>query len=159
MHPIPEQLLHDLTEEDCTKTLDWWTTLHPETQLEFAQCWDQRSDDTALHGISRDGKIEWHPLPIELRGRIVDDDDRIDDRLARQELLEYINGHEIQFFLVDRGFHICRAHAGARACLRAGLIPKHFVCERESADCPMRAILAHTKGRSVELVPIMPRRA
>lgn len=156
MHPIPHQLLRDLADEDRAKTLAWWETLHPEAQLEFIQCWDQRSDDTALHGISRDGAIEWHPLPIELHGRIVDDDHRIDDGLARRQLLEYINGHEeIQFFLTARSFHICRAHPGARVCLRSGVIPKDFHCEQHHPDCPMRAILAHAGGRSVELVPAL----
>ena len=47
-------------------------------------------------------------------------DHRIDDGLARRQLLEYINSHEeIQFFLTARSFHICRAHSGARACLRS----------------------------------------
>lgn len=154
MYPIPDQLLRDLADEDRTKTLGWWETLHPDAQLEFTQCWDQRNDDTALHGISRDGRIEWHPLPIELHGRIVDDDHRIDDGLARRQLLEYINGHEeIQFFLTMRTFHICRSHPGARACLRSGVIPKDFHCEQHHPDCPMRAVLAHANGRSVELVP------
>ena len=156
---VPKELLSSLTHEDRIKTLTWWETLEPEAQLEFSQCWDDRSDDTALHGVSRGGEIEWHPLPIELRGRIVDEENRIDDRLARQQLLEFINNHEeVQFFLVDGGFHVCRDHVGARACLRAGVIPKAFSCGKPAHACPMQRILHTAGGQSVELVPIGPKR-
>ncbi len=86
--PIPIDLLRGLDEVDPAKTEAWWSTLSPSVQSEFTQCWDQRSDDTALHGVSSEGLIEWHPLPIELRGRIADPENRVDDRLARQHLLE-----------------------------------------------------------------------
>ncbi|MEM1030925.1 MAG: hypothetical protein AAF928_04235 [Myxococcota bacterium] len=152
---IPNDLLTNLSSADVAKTLAWWRRLSHEAQLEFVQCWDARTDDTAFHGVSRDGDIEWHELPIELRGRLVDDENRVDDRLARQQLLEFVNNQEeVQFFLVDRQFHICRQHPGARACLRSGLIPKGFRCERSNAgDCPMMQILEAADGRSVELHP------
>ena len=58
------ELLRGLDEVDRAKTENWWVTLGPEIQAEFTQCWDERNDDTALHGISSDGNIEWHPLPL-----------------------------------------------------------------------------------------------
>ncbi len=153
---IPKDLLANLSSEDIEKTVAWWRGLSREAQLEFVQCWDARTDDTALHGVSRDGDIEWHELPIELRGRLMDDEDRVDDRLARRQLLDFVNNQEeIQFFLVDRKFHICRSHPGARACLKSGVIPKGFRCERGAVDdCPMMKILDAANGRSVELVPV-----
>lgn len=151
----PDDLVRDLTKEDLAKTLDWWSGLNADAQLEFVQCWDARTEDTALHGVSRNGAIEWHPLPIELRGRLVDEENRVDDRLARQQLLEYVNNQEeIQFFLVDKEFHVCRAHPGARACLSAGIIPKGFRCGASTDGCPMMKILAAAGGCSVELVPV-----
>lgn len=152
--PIPEDLLAGLEDDARAETLAWWSTLDEAAQLEFTQCWDTRADDTSLHGVCHDGAIEWHPLPIELRGRIVDEQDRIDDRLARQQLLEFVNGRpEIQFFLAERRFHICRSHVAARACLRSGLVPRTFGCPAGAEACPMMRIVAAAGGRSVELVP------
>lgn len=95
-------------------------------------------------------------LTDELRGRLVDEENRVDDRLARQQLLEFVNNHEeIQFFLIEREFHVCRSHPGAQACLKSGVIPKGFACgARPAADCPMMKILEAAGGRSVELVPV-----
>jgi hypothetical protein len=154
MHDVPDDLLRDLDAEARHETRAWWATLDDDARLEFVRCWDARSDDTALHGVCHDGQIEWHALPLELRGRIVDEEDRIDDRLARQQLLEFVNNQpEIQFFLVERKFHICRSHVAATACLRSGVIPRGFRCPAGEEACPMARILAAAGGRSVELVP------
>jgi len=152
MIEIPLGLLDDLDEQDREKTHAWWKTLGSDAQLEFTKYWDARSDDTAMHGVSRDGGIEWHALPIELRGRIVDDEDRVDAGLARHQLYEFIANHEeVQFFMIEHHFHICRQHPGAKVCLKTGIIPSGFVCDRASPHCPMQEILQAAGRRSVAL--------
>lgn len=158
MREPPNDLLAPLNAEERARTTAWWSTLNDEAQLEFARMWDERSDDTALFGTCDDGDITWHQIPIELRGALLDDENDVEHKQAKQQLLEYIANHEeIQFFLVDRKFHICRAHPIARDVIRAGHLPADFVCPVDEAACPMKNILAACPGRAVRLVPALAR--
>jgi hypothetical protein len=158
MRAPPDDLLAPLNDEERARTTAWWSTLNDDAQLEFARMWDERADDTALFGTCADGDITWHEIPIELRGALIDEENDIEHKQAKQQLLEYIANHEeIHFFLVDRQFHICRAHPVARDVIRAGHLPADFVCPVDEASCPMRTILAACPGRSVRLVPAIAR--
>ncbi|MFV8752779.1 hypothetical protein ACNOYE_19720 [Nannocystaceae bacterium ST9] len=155
MITIPAELVEGLPPGQHDKARAWWESLTPGAQTEFGRLWDSRSEDTALHGITREGEIEWHELPIELRGEIVDEQDladQADEAQAHQDLLEYICGHEeIHFFLTERSFHLCRAHARAREVVRAGWLPSGFECPLADANCPMRRVLVASAGKSLRL--------
>ena len=78
--------------------------------------------------------------------------DAADDERAIDELREYINNHEIAFFMPDRTFQVgCRAHVRAREVLATGLIPASFRCPISRARCPMRKALACAGGKSIRL--------
>ncbi len=158
MAKLPDDLLERLDPADREKTLGWWDSLSPAAQREFCRTWDARAEDTALHGVCVDGEIEWHPIPIELRAELVDEDER-EQSEGRRDLLEYICGHaEVHFFLTERTFHICRSHAAARAAIGAGLLPRAFVCPLADTSCPIRAVLDRFPGRSIRLRPGLRRR-
>lgn len=150
---IPAALLASLSDAQRSKTLAWWDSLTTAAQAEFCRLWDTRSEDTALYGITREGEIEWHELPIELRGEFVDPQDLVDEHEAYQSLLEYHCGNhgDARVFLTERVFHLCRAHAAARAVIAAGRLPHDFVCPLADAGCPMRAVLAEAPGKSLRL--------
>ena len=70
--------------------------------------------------------------------------------LGTTDFYEYLVNHELT--LEDgRTFHICSAHAEARAVLTAGEIPADFRCPRADAHCPMRAILDLVPDSKVRL--------
>ncbi len=155
----PADMVDQLSDEERARTISWWSSLNEGAQVEFEQMWDARSEDTALYGTCENGNIAWHDLPIELKGSLLDEENDREHRELKQQLLEYISNHEeVQFFLVEHKFHICRAHPGARAALRAGELASTFVCPAENSDCPMLAILRASGGRSVGLSPALPRR-
>ncbi|MDP2343985.1 MAG: hypothetical protein Q8O67_23710 [Deltaproteobacteria bacterium] len=134
----------------------WWASLNEPAKLEFEQMWDSRSENTALYGSCNEGAIEWHELPIELRGALIDDENDREHKQFKQQLLEYISNHEdVRFFLVNKHFHICRAHPAARDVIRSGLLPVTFSCPVGDEQCPMRKILDACPGRSVRLSPAL----
>jgi hypothetical protein len=154
--PPPTDLLAPLSAGARERAAAWWANLTPTARVEFVQLWDARTDDTALYGTCEDGQLVWHELPIELRGTIVDVDDDDDHQAQKQQLLEYIGNHEdVQFFLVERRLHICRAHAAARAVISTGMLPADFVCPAAAGACPMASILAASGGRAVRLTPAL----
>ncbi len=154
--PPPSDMLDPLTDEERSRTITWWGTLNDAARVEFEQMWDARSEDTALYGTCEEGNIAWHELPIELRGALLDEENDKEHRQFKQQLLEYISNHEeVQFFLVEHKFHICRSHPGAREVIRSGLLPSGFVCPADSAACPMAAILGAAAGKSVRLSPVL----
>lgn len=150
---IPAALLDGLSDAQRSKTLAWWDTLTATAQAEFCRLWDARSEDTALYGITRAGEIEWHELPIELRGEFVDPQDLVDEHEAYQSLLEYhcSGNNDARVFLTARLFHLCRSHAAARAVIAGGRLPHDFACPLADASCPMRAVLAAAPGKSLRL--------
>ncbi len=57
----------------------------------------------------------WRDQPLVLIGAPVDAALADDAALWTAQLVEYINSHEeVGFYLQERRFHICRAHAAAR---------------------------------------------
>lgn len=152
----PQTILAGLSPSERAKTTEWWATLNEQSRTEFLQLWDTRSDDTGLYGTVDDGKIEWHELPIELRGMPIDTENDVEHKQFKQQLLEYISNHEdVQFFLVDKRLHICRSHSGAREVIRSGFLPSSFVCPASDEGCPMRQILSACPGQSVLLAPAL----
>lgn len=148
--PIPSELLDDNPAERQQQVRSWWAELSPAAQEEFARMWDERTDDTAYAAAAHDEGIEWHPLPIELVGRFVDEQDELDHDEAKQSLLEFVNNHEeIGFFLVRRGFHICRAHKAAQDVICKGFLSADFKCPLDDENCPMRTIAVAAGGRNV----------
>jgi hypothetical protein len=100
----------------------------------------------------------WESLSAQdrrlLRGRLRYRDDVIvarfvepdaSDEPVPSDFYEYLVGHEV--YLEDgRSFHICSAHAQARAVVEQGRIAHDFECPRASATCPLRQILAQRAG-------------
>lgn len=73
-----------------------------------------------------------------------------DTELLVDDFYEYLVNHELCFY-GGRTFHICSAHAEARAVVAAGRIPASFPCPRASTDCPMRKLLDEAPGCDVRL--------
>jgi hypothetical protein len=145
MREPPTDLITNLNDEERARTTAWWTTLNDEAQLEFIAMWDARADDTALFATCADGDITWHEIPIELRGALLDEENDVEHKQAKQQLLEYIANHEeISFFLVDRKFHICRAHPAARALLLVAAVAT-VACSFEPSTCDEAACDAETE--------------
>lgn len=94
----------------------------------------------------------WRDQPLTLIGAPVDAELAHDAARWTTDLIEYINGHEeVGFYLQERRFHICRAHAAARRVVRAGVIPGGFTCPRRAADCPFATAAACVPGQAVRL--------
>lgn len=124
----------------------WWRSLDTSARAAVRLLCDTRQDDLGLVG----DEAGWRELPIEIRGRFVDPEDAVDASRWRREFIEYINAHpEKGFFLRERTFHICSAHADARRVLADGVIPADFVCPRRDAACPFESALRDGEGAIV----------
>jgi hypothetical protein len=149
---VPEILLEGVSDAEVAQIDRWWAALPVEVQSECARLCDPRSEDTAWSGAG--ATLEWHELPIQLKGRLVDEETRRETRMYKQELFDYIVNHEeVQFFLEERKFHICHNDPVARAILESGFLPASFRCPLERGDCPMRTVLKAARGKSIELTP------
>lgn len=90
---IPNRLLQGLDAKDRVETLDWWASLPSQSQIEFAQMWDVRSEDTSLYGTVQDSDVVWYSLPIELWGMPSEMmEQRMERALLWQQLLFYLVG-------------------------------------------------------------------
>ena len=153
---LPTGVSRDLSAPQRETVESWWRGLDEGSRHEFARLWDERSEQTAYYAVEVDGKTEWHELPIELRGYFVDPETHRENKMWKQQLCEYVNGHEVRFFLSGRTFHVCRAHAVAREVGRTGVIPRDFECPFRSAECPFASALAQGDGRSaIWLLPVV----
>ncbi|MGE0548794.1 MAG: hypothetical protein AB7O24_23960 [Kofleriaceae bacterium] len=149
---LPAALAQGIAESARERTEAWWMSLPEGIRAELVQLCDERAEATGWYGSVVDGELHWHELPIELRGALVDEENDPEHRMFKQQLLEYISNHEeVQFFLADGSFHICRAHPAARAVICSGLLPARFECPIADQACPMRTIIAAAGGRSVTL--------
>jgi len=98
----------------------------------------------------------WPDPPIALLGVASDPELAHEEAQWTRQLGEYINGHEeIGFFLQERRFHICRAHAAARRVIATGVIPAGFVCPRAAAGCPFAGAAALVPARAIRLLPVV----
>jgi hypothetical protein len=132
----------------------WRIRLPPDERDELGRLLDRRADHVFHQATVSDGCSEWHELPIVLLGQQIDVETERENRLWTQQLAEYVNAHEeVGFFLQERHFHICRAHAAARAVIERGTIPAGFSCPRAAADCPFASAGALVSGARVDLVP------
>ena len=87
-------------------------------------------------------------------GQQIDAETERENRLWTQQLAEYVNAHEeVGFFLQERHFHICRAHAAARAVIERGTIPAGFSCPRTAADCPLASAGTLAGGARIDVIP------
>jgi hypothetical protein len=128
----------------------WWASLAEDDRAELGASWV--AEDTAS------AEVDDGALAVLLEARFVEPAgreaflDREDERLAKQSLREWIEGHPEQpFFLAEQLFHICRAHPKAREAVRAGFVPADFSCPLANEGCPMRRLLAVEPGCSVVL--------
>ena len=95
---------------------------------------------------------DWREAPIILVGIAVDPEAERDHALWTAQLREYVNSHEeIGFFLQERQFQICRAHAVARDVIETGLIATGFRCPRQRTTCPFARASALVPGRALAL--------
>jgi hypothetical protein len=96
----------------------------------------------------------WSDPPIALVGMPVDPEAVAEHLAWLRQLREYVNAHEeVEFYLKERTFHICRAHAAARRVVEGGVIPAGFRCPRGAAACPLATAAACVPGQAVLLVP------
>jgi hypothetical protein len=132
----------------------WCTRLPPEERAELGSLLDRRADHVFHQAPAGDRCREWHELPIVLLGQPIDAEIERENRLWTQQLAEYVNAHEeVGFFLQERRFHICRAHAVARAVIARGTIPAGFTCPRAATDCPLASAGALAGGARIDLRP------
>ncbi|PCC75424.1 hypothetical protein SAMN02745121_03850 [Nannocystis exedens] len=150
---LPAEATRLLSRDHLAAIEAWWAGLDDAARAEFTALYDERAEDTAFYATIVDGKTEWHELPIELHGMYVDPENAPETAMWKQELCEFISNTGVQFFLVDRTFHICRAHSQAREALACGAIPAGFTCPFEQAACPFEQALAARPGQSIVLLP------
>jgi len=158
---LPDDLVDNATPEQALAAEQWWEELSARTRADFSLMWDQRAEDSALYGFVDGDELVWRELPLELVGEFIEPDSApfSHDEL-QQQLLEFVNNHEeIEFFIVERKFHICRAHAAARQIVVDGILPADFSCPLSSGDCPMRRLLELEPGKSLRFVVRPKRRA
>lgn len=94
----------------------------------------------------------WRSHPVTLIAVAVDSEQARDAELWTTELIEYINSHEeAGFYLQERRFHICRAHAAARRVIHTGVIPAAFACPRGEPRCPYAGAAALVPDRALRL--------
>lgn len=153
MKPLPREATRHLSREHLATIEAWWDRLDDGARAEFEQLYDERAEDTAFYATVADGKTEWHELPIELHGMYVDPENAPETAMWKQELCEFISNTGVQFFLVERTFHICRAHPQARRVLAAGVVPAEFACPFAEAACPFSQALAGRPGHAIVLLP------
>jgi hypothetical protein len=160
MSMLPEGVTAKLSEENLRLVEVWWSELDAASRDEFGSLWDARSEDTAYCATIVDGKTEWHELPIELRAFPAGTHSEKENAMWKRQLGEYVNGHEVHFYLAEKTFHVCRAHACAREVGRTGVVPATFSCPFADAACPFERALDAARGpagrRALWLVP-MPR--
>lgn len=149
MRTLPDALANAMPIGDRWVLERWWAKLPSSRQRELQHLWDPRADDIAW----TEDADSWEPLPIHLEGRTAEDTELgPDTRLAKQQMLEFILGHEeIGFFLQERRFHICRRHTQAHEILSRGLLPADFRCTLRAERCPMRAIAKAAGERPVRI--------
>lgn len=158
MRRIPEGATAGMNDAELAIVDAWWGGLAETEQREFETLWDSRTDDTALYAIEVDGNTEWHELPLQLRGHFVDREAHREDAMWKQMLCEYVNSHEVKFYLEHRTFHVCRSHAKAREVLATLRIEADFTCPVDRGDCPFAAASRLAKGRAIDLAPDLARR-
>ena len=158
MATLPSAVTAGLSDEKRDVANAWWAALDEESREEFLGLWDNRAEDAAYCATIEDGKTVWHELPIQLRAYPAGTNSEKENGLWKRQLGEYVNGHEVAFFLHESVFHVCRAHACAREVGRTGVIPAGFSCPDRSATCPFESALelAAVAGqrRALVLVPV-----
>jgi hypothetical protein len=88
------------------------------------------------------------------KGTFREGDDIDLPEMDEDEVFDYIFKQSINSNFVIPHFRVgavCMAHPAAKACLDQGCIPHDFKCPLGDHDCRMAAILAMTKGRTVQL--------
>jgi hypothetical protein len=138
---LPSTLRQGLSSERLVETQLWWEGLSNEEQGELHWLCHREQVRIARTVSKEGGVLRWEKLPIWLEGKAMEQAEIEDEQLAFQTLYEFITNHEdIQFFLAERHFHICRSHFQAREVLRKGVLPVDFACPLRDRNCPMRAI-------------------
>lgn len=154
MQTLPAEAMTKLSLAQRAELEVWWGGLDDRARADFTAMYDERAEDTAFYATESDGRIEWHELPIELHGHFIDPEEQREHAMWKQELCDYIQAHEeLRFFLVERSFHICRAHAVARRVAATGVVPADFSCPFARGDCPFIRALAVRPGHAIALVP------
>jgi hypothetical protein len=96
------------------------------------------------------------PPELDLVGHVVDREAEREHRMWTRDLREYVSSHEeVGFFLQERRYHICRAHAAARAVIASGTIPAAFACPLHNRACPLAGASALAGGGLIHLRPVM----
>lgn len=150
MTTIPDALVRNVPENEQEHAKQWWATLSKKMQKEFLLFCDEKSDDTSYFGTVEEGALVWHELPIELKGRLIDPLEVREHKALKEELIEYVNNHEdVQFFVVEKKFHICRSHPAAAMAIKSGRIKADFRCPLNDNSCLMRRMLDACGGKDI----------
>ncbi|MFK7987058.1 MAG: hypothetical protein AB8I08_13620 [Sandaracinaceae bacterium] len=127
---------------------DWWSRLDPAIERELTELTAPEWDDVTLQRVG----ARWEALPLRVVAQFADPEDERDHERAIRDLTEYINGHPNRpFYLRQRTFHICRAHARARRVIAEGWIPAGFRCPIACAACPFVSALSTHPGKALRL--------
>ena len=141
MTDVPEEAVRGLTPKKRAVAEAWWRELDDASRREFTTLWDARTDDTAYCATIEEGRTVWHALPLTLHGFHAGTESAKENAFWQEQLREYIDGHEVKFFLAQRTFHVCRAHAVAREVIATGIVPADFACPFANDACPFAAAL------------------
>ena len=116
---------------------EWWAHLDASSRSEALQLWHDCSQRES--GVT-----------VRVEAEFTDDQDEVTDDFWHSDYYDYLVNHEIYLFSVA-GVHICTQQPEAAAAVRAGIIPHGFTCPLQTANCPMRRVLALSPGKSLRL--------
>lgn len=135
---LPKRLVRNLSEAQRDEVTAWWRSLDEKARRELTAAPSRSGPDGP---------------EVVLQGRPVDPLEQAENELWTAQLREYVNSHDVPFFMGERRFHICRAHRTAQQVAETGVLPAAFSCPFGRAACPFAAALSLHPGRAVHLVP------
>lgn len=135
----PKRLVRKLSLAQRDVVVAWWRSLDESARRELGAV------------RSRPGAQE---PELVLAGRPVDPLEQAENEQWTAQLCEYVNSHDVPFFLEEQRFHICRAHAAARKVAETGVLPADFSCPLRQSTCPFDAARSLHPGCSIHLVPV-----
>jgi hypothetical protein len=92
------------------------------------------------------------PSEVTLVAHPVDGELEREHRMWTRDLRDYVNSHEeVGFFLQERRYHICRAHAAARTVIATGTISAAFQCPLRDRACPFAGASERAGGAVLHL--------
>ena len=152
MEELPAEILERISDSALPIVRLWWESLTSDQRHAAISDWDSQQEQQFFTPQSGDDSEQ---LPVVIGGRFVPPEQPLFATEWHADYFEYLLKYPELLLIKDpirRTFHLgCRAHPDARAALAAGRIPAGFTCPFDSADCPMRRILAESPGDTFQL--------